>query len=71
MMANGSVADAAAIFRDAAALNLTGNGYVWLVTEQLLQVANIPLGSVALRQRNVDNEADHISDSLFVNSLFH
>ena len=59
-----SADDAATIFRDAAALNLTGEGHVWIVTEQVLETHNIPLGALGLRQIHVDNEEAHIRDSL-------
>jgi len=43
---------------------LTGEGHVWIVTEQVLETHNIPLGALGLRQIHVDNEEAHIRDSL-------
>lgn len=59
-----SAADAAVIFRDAAKLNMTGEGYIWLVTEQALDVPGVPLGALGLQQIHANNEAAHIRDSL-------
>ena len=36
--------DADHIFRDAEALNLTGEGYAWIVSEQALTSAYVPTG---------------------------
>ena len=36
--------DAISIYRDAHRLNLTGTGYVWIVTEQALTPPNVPVG---------------------------
>lgn len=36
--------DADQIFRDAEALNLTGEGYAWIVSEQALTSASVPEG---------------------------
>jgi len=38
------VQDSEKIFRDAAALNLTGSGYAWIVTEKALTAPNTPKG---------------------------
>ena len=56
--------DASIIFRDATLLNLTGEGYVWIVTEQLLDGANVPVGTLGVQQMHATNEAAHIRDSL-------
>ncbi|CAG7836862.1 unnamed protein product [Allacma fusca] len=61
-----SLADADAIFRAAGQLNLTDGGHVWLVTEQLLQSSEIPVGALGLKLLNADNETAHIKDSLHV-----
>lgn len=39
-----SAEDSEVIFRDADSLNMTGAGYVWLVTEQSLDAPNVPNG---------------------------
>nr|CAG4644557.1 EOG090X00ST [Leptodora kindtii] len=62
--ANGD--DASVIFRDATLLNLTGEGYVWIVTEQLLDGANVPVGTLGVQQMHATNEAAHIRDSLYL-----
>ena len=54
------------IFRDAAALNMTGAGYVWIVTEQALEAPNAPEGILALKLINATDEKTHIKDSLCV-----
>ena len=59
-----SLADADSIFKAAASLNLTDAGHVWLVTEQLLQSPEIPVGAIGLKLLNADNETAHIRDSL-------
>ena len=61
-----SADDAAVIFRDAAKLNLTGPGHIWLVTEQALDVPGVPVGALGLQQMHAANEAAHIRDSLYV-----
>nr|CAG4646802.1 EOG090X00ST [Megafenestra aurita] len=58
--------DAAVIFRDAAKLNLTGAGHIWLVTEQALDVGSVPIGALGLQQMHAANEAAHIRDSLYL-----
>ncbi|KAH0954642.1 hypothetical protein HN011_004176 [Eciton burchellii] len=58
--------DARVIFRDAAALNMTGAGYVWIVTEQALEAPNVPEGLLGLKLINATQENSHISDSLYV-----
>lgn len=56
--------DAEIIFRDAAQLNMTGTGYVWIVTEQVLDAKNVPEGSLGLRLVNATDEKAHIQDSM-------
>lgn len=45
---------------------MTGEGHVWLVTEQALYVDNVPIGAIALQQIHAGNEAAHIRDSVYV-----
>lgn len=62
------------IFNDAANLNMTGAGYVWIVTEQALDAPNAPDGLLGLKLINATQEKSHISDSLSVyvlNSVRH
>ncbi|KAG7209089.1 hypothetical protein KM043_015236 [Ampulex compressa] len=61
-----SKTDARVIFRDAAALNMTGAGYVWIVTEQALDAPNAPEGLLGLKLINAAEEEAHIKDSLYV-----
>ncbi|XP_078045066.1 glutamate ionotropic receptor NMDA type subunit 1 isoform X3 [Augochlora pura] len=61
-----SKTDADVIFRDAAALNMTGAGYVWIVTEQALDAPNAPEGLLGLKLINAEKEEAHIHDSLLV-----
>ncbi len=56
--------DAEHIYTEAAALNLTGAGYAWIVTEQALKPKNTPIGVIGLLQEDSHNEADHIQDSV-------
>ena len=42
---------------------MTGEGYVWIVTEQALEARNVPPGTLGLRLRVTDERA-HIHDSL-------
>jgi len=61
------------IFNDAANLNMTGAGYVWIVTEQALDAPNAPDGLLGLKLINATQEKSHITDSLLVyvlNSIF-
>ncbi|KAG8230219.1 hypothetical protein J437_LFUL010847 [Ladona fulva] len=58
--------DAEVIFRDAALLNMTEAGYVWLVTEQALDAENVPIGTLGLRLVNATKERAHIQDSIYV-----
>ena len=59
------------IFKDAAILNMTGAGYVWLVTEQALNSMNIPDGVLGLKLINVTDEKSHIKDSLYVSTYLY
>ena len=61
---NCSTADAEQLFRDAERLNMTGSGYVWIVTEQALLSSNIPSGTLGLELVGAANESAHIKDSL-------
>lgn len=58
--------DAEVIFRDAAYLNMTGAGYVWIVTEQALDAPNAPEGLLGLKLINSTDERAHLKDSLLV-----
>ncbi|XP_061928323.1 glutamate [NMDA] receptor subunit 1 isoform X2 [Apis cerana] len=58
--------DANVIFQDAAVMNMTGAGYVWIVTEQALDAPNAPEGLLGLKLINAENETAHIKDSLIV-----
>lgn len=62
--------DARVIFRDAAALNMTGAGYVWIVTEQALEAPNAPEGLLGLKLINATQEKLHITDSLSVSPTY-
>ena len=59
-----STSDADQIFQDAEKLNMTGNGYVWIVTEQALLSPNVPFGTLGLELVEAANEEAHIKDSL-------
>jgi len=56
--------DATVIFRDAKLLNMTDEGYVWIVTEQALSAPNVPIGTLGLRLVNATSEKAHIKDSM-------
>ncbi|XP_071442284.1 glutamate [NMDA] receptor subunit 1-like isoform X2 [Hetaerina americana] len=58
--------DAEVIFRDAALLNMTEAGYVWLVTEQALDAENVPVGALGLRLVNATKERAHVQDSIYI-----
>ncbi|XP_044593390.1 glutamate [NMDA] receptor subunit 1 isoform X1 [Cotesia glomerata] len=58
--------DAEIIFRDLATMNMTGSGYVWIVTEQSLEAKNAPEGLIGLKLVNASDEKAHITDSLYV-----
>ncbi|KAI1283714.1 Glutamate [NMDA] receptor subunit 1 [Halotydeus destructor] len=56
--------DAEAIFGELERQNMTGPGYVWLVSEQALRAPNKPDGLLGLVLKNGDNEEAHIKDSV-------
>lgn len=60
--------DSYTIFRDAAALNMTESGYVWIVTEQALNANNTPDGVIGL-QLVQKNENNHIRVSMEMLSI--
>ncbi|KAL7295750.1 hypothetical protein TKK_0011093 [Trichogramma kaykai] len=62
--------DADVIFKNAAEMNMTGTGAVWIVTEQALNSKNIPTGALGLRLINATDEKSHIKDSLYVFMIF-
>ena len=59
-----STEDADQIFKDAASLNMTGAGYVWIVTEQALLAPSVPSGTLGLQLVGASDERGHISDSV-------
>ncbi|KAL5274466.1 GRIN1 family protein [Megaselia abdita] len=61
-----STDDAQTIFRDAALLNMTEAGHVWIVTEQALHANNIPEGVLGLQLEHSNDELKHIRDSVYV-----
>lgn len=56
--------DSHTIFRDAAALNMTESGYIWIVTEQALNANNTPDGVIGLQLVHAKNEKNHIKVSI-------
>ncbi|KAK3870716.1 hypothetical protein Pcinc_024077, partial [Petrolisthes cinctipes] len=58
--------DAGTIFHDASYMNMTGRGYVWVVTEQALSAEHVPQGAIGLKLVNASDEDAHITDSLYV-----
>lgn len=52
--------DAFVIFRDAANLNMTETGHVWIVTEQALNANNTPDGVLGLQLVYANSEKEHI-----------
>ena len=56
--------DADKIFEEAAAQNMTGLGYAWIVTEQALESRHIPDGALGLHLTRSTDEEAHIHDSL-------
>lgn len=52
--------DSYIIFRDAAVLNMTESGYVWIVTEQSLSANNTPDGVLGLRLLYANFEKEHL-----------
>ncbi|XP_076048968.1 glutamate [NMDA] receptor subunit 1-like isoform X2 [Oratosquilla oratoria] len=61
--------DAQIIFHDAMYMNMTGRGYVWIVTEQALSARSVPIGAIGLRLVNASDEDKHITDSLYILAL--
>lgn len=59
--------DSYTIFRDAAALNMTESGYVWIVTEQALNANNTPDGVIGLQLVHAKSEKNHIRVSCLTN----
>lgn len=60
-----STEDAQVIFRDAALLNMTEAGHVWIVTEQALHANNIPEGVLGLQLEHSNDELKHIRVSSY------
>ncbi|XP_071552097.1 glutamate [NMDA] receptor subunit 1-like isoform X2 [Panulirus ornatus] len=58
--------DAGTIFHDANYMNMTGRGYVWVVTEQALSAEYVPAGAIGLKLVNASDEDAHITDSLYI-----
>nr|XP_040571852.1 glutamate [NMDA] receptor subunit 1-like isoform X2 [Lepeophtheirus salmonis] len=58
--------DATQIFADATTLNMTGAGYVWIVTEQALKSPMVPSGTLGLELVNANDEKAHINDTLHI-----
>lgn len=56
--------DAHTIFRDAATLNMTEAGHVWIATEQALNANNTPDGVLGLQLVYANSEKEHIRVSL-------
>ncbi|XP_061169322.1 glutamate [NMDA] receptor subunit 1-like isoform X2 [Saccostrea echinata] len=63
--------DADQIFQDAKALNLTGEGYAWIVSEQALRSPYVPEGTLGLKLSHGNNEKAHLEDcvSLIVQTV--
>ncbi|XP_062566028.1 glutamate [NMDA] receptor subunit 1-like isoform X2 [Saccostrea cucullata] len=63
--------DADQIFQDAKALNLTGEGYAWIVSEQALSSPYVPEGTLGLKLFLGNNEKEHLEDcvSLIVQTI--
>ncbi|XP_025764604.1 glutamate receptor ionotropic, NMDA 1a isoform X8 [Oreochromis niloticus] len=61
--------DAAAVYRAARFLNMTGSGYVWLVGEREMSgkaLSEAPDGLIGLQLINGKNESAHINDAVAV-----
>lgn len=43
---------------------MTEAGYVWIVSEQVLEASNVPEGAIGLKLVNATNEKAHIQDSM-------
>ena len=61
--------DAQSIFVEVNRLNLTQNGYVWLICEQALKANNIPNGVLSTTMFNSTNESGFIRDALYIIGL--
>ncbi|XP_017847480.1 glutamate [NMDA] receptor subunit 1 [Drosophila busckii] len=61
-----SAEDAQVIFRNAAEFNMTGEGHVWIVTEQALHASNTPAGVLGLQLEHAHSDKGHIRDSVYV-----
>lgn len=61
--------DATGIYSEVAFLNMTGPGYVWIVSEQALRAPNVPDGVLGLELVNASDERAHIRDSVQVIAL--
>lgn len=48
------------IFRDAGEYNMTGEGHVWIVTEQALHANNTPDGVLGLQLEHAHSDKGHI-----------
>ncbi|KAK3886131.1 hypothetical protein Pcinc_009708 [Petrolisthes cinctipes] len=66
ILLSASESDAGRIFHDARYLNVTSEGYVWLVGEEALHADNAPLGTLALTLNHAHDYNAHITDSLRV-----
>lgn len=55
-----STEDAQVIFRDAGEYNMTGEGHVWIVTEQALHANNTPHGVLGLQLEHAHSDKGHI-----------
>jgi len=55
-----STEDAQVIFRDAGEYNMTGEGHVWIVTEQALFSNNTPDGVLGLQLEHAHSDKGHI-----------
>ncbi|KAH9380360.1 hypothetical protein HPB48_014527 [Haemaphysalis longicornis] len=64
-----SADDATGIYSEVAFLNMTGPGYVWIVSEQALRAPNVPDGVLGLELVNASDERAHIRDSVQVIAL--
>ncbi|CAG13407.1 unnamed protein product, partial [Tetraodon nigroviridis] len=61
--------DAAAVYKAARFLNMTGSGYVWLVGEREMSgkaLSEAPDGLIGLQLINGKNESAHINDAVAV-----
>lgn len=54
------------IFRDAGEYNMTGEGHVWIVTEQALHANNTPDGVLGLQLEHAHSDKGHIRVSELV-----